>query len=166
MRETTNLNPLIFYNCQGPINPILSLSILEQLAQRKKCAFQKHFRDNTSRTEHIHSLRHSSISLSLQLIHLWLFSADFRMRRMCVKPLRGNVARSTARHVEEERKVGWVVKWEISRFIGRKVGQIHPAPWCYKNIFGFDVAMGDFTVSGITQGSEDLKGDPFLLYCA
>ena len=55
--------------------------------------------------------------------------------------LRCDITYTSQRRVEKERKVGWVVLWEISRFETRKIGEVRPIPGRDENVFSLDISV-------------------------
>src|SRR3989338_6732340 len=75
--------------------------------------------------------------------------------------LGGQVARTAGGSVEEERKVRAIA--DENGLVGRKVGEIKPAPGSEHEVFGFDVSMTNAVRVGLLERLQDLEGEPELL---
>ncbi len=134
----------------GDDGVVFASSVLIQLCQTKDLGFQEHLCNDATSTENVHGPCH--------LGRLW------RGGSRGVESLGGNVAGSSARGVEEVRKVAGVVVGQHDGLEGgRKVCQVQPVPRGHEHILSLYVAVVNVAGMAVAQSAEQLEGEPFFL---
>lgn len=161
-------NSFILYRGETVIHAEFCFAVLEELTEFKQwCPLKEKFGNDTSDAEDVHCFGHSAIFLALNVLacscKLRLLGTDLGIFTCSIESFRGDITSSTSRGVKVEGEIGRVIERKVSRFVGRKIGNINPVPGGDEDVLAFDVSVRDFAIASVTKSREDLECDPFLL---